>query len=88
MNYSLDSIRLAEAIDNEAKRRGVTVSALIEINSAREISKGGIMPEDLGEFLESLKSLEGVRVRGLMTMAPRCEIRQDYFKYFLEYFFV
>ena len=80
--HSLDSFSLAEEISKRAIKIGKVMDVLVEINSGREESKGGILPEDLGAFLDSLKSLEGVRVRGLMTMAPKCENREDYFKYF------
>ena len=80
--HSLDSLSLAEEISKRALKIGRVMDVLVEINSGREENKGGIMPEDLGSFLDSLKSLAGVRVRGLMTMAPRCEKKEDYIKYF------
>ena len=80
--HSLDSLSLAEEISKRAVKIGRVMDVLVEINSGREENKGGIMPEDLGSFLDSLKSLTGVRVRGLMTMAPRCEKKEDYIKYF------
>ena len=69
--HSLDSISLAEEIDKRAKKIGKIMDVLIEVNSGREESKGGIMPEDVASFYSDLARLENVRVRGLMTMAPR-----------------
>lgn len=80
--HSLDSFSLAEEISKRATKIGRVMDVLVEINSGREENKGGILPENLGEFLNSLKVLSGVRVRGLMTMAPRCEKSEDYYKYF------
>ena len=40
------------------------------------------MPEDVCDFYEKAKAFESVRVRGLMTMAPRCETREEYLHYF------
>ena len=68
--HSLDSLSLAEEIDKQAKRVGRVVDVLVEINSAREEQKGGILPEYAEEFILSLSRLEGLRVCGLMTMGP------------------
>ena len=43
---------------------------LLEVNTAREAQKGGVAPEELVQLYESCLGLEGVRVRGLMCMAP------------------
>ena len=44
--FSYDAVveALNDAIDKEAEKRGITVPALIELNSAKEAAKGGIMP--------------------------------------------
>jgi len=70
MIQSLDSDGLAAEIDRQAKKIGKVMDVLIEINSGREQNKGGIMPEDLEEFLENMEKYENIRVRGLMTIAP------------------
>lgn len=80
--HSLDSIRLAAAIDSEAKRCGVTVPALIEINSAREVSKGGIMPEEAESFLLELKKFDSIAPLGIMTIGPVTENPEDIRPYF------
>ena len=68
--HSLDSLSLAEEIDKQAKRVGRVVDVLVEINSAREEQKGGILPECAEEFILSLGRLKSLRVCGLMTMGP------------------
>jgi uncharacterized pyridoxal phosphate-containing UPF0001 family protein len=60
------------------------MDVLLEVNSGREESKGGILPEDVSDFYEKAKLFANVRVRGLMTMAPRCQSREEYLKYFGE----
>jgi uncharacterized pyridoxal phosphate-containing UPF0001 family protein len=40
------------------------------------------MPEDVDKFVASLTAYPNIRVRGLMTMAPRCESKNEYLKYF------
>ena len=68
--HSLDSIRLAEEIDRQAKRIGRRVPVLIEINSAAEENKGGILPECAEEFFLKVREYENLAVCGLMTMGP------------------
>ena len=68
--HSLDSLRLAKEIDKEAVKCGRRIPVLIEINSAREESKGGVLPEEAEEFFLSLRGLSGIAVSGIMTMGP------------------
>ena len=82
MIHSVDSLALAEKISRLATERGRVVPVLVEINSAREEQKGGIMPEDVDDFVSSLSAYPNIRVRGLMTMAPRCNSKDEYLKYF------
>ena len=82
--HSLDSVSLAEEIDKQAKKAGRTVSVLIEINSAREEQKGGILPEDAEQFYLNIKDLSSIEIAGLMTMGPVCEDPEDMRPYFRE----
>ena len=68
--HSLDSERLAEEIDRQAKKVGRRVPVLIEINSAREENKGGILPECAEDFFLKVREYENLAVCGLMTMGP------------------
>ena len=68
--HSLDSLPLAEEIDKQARKAGRVVDVLVEINSAEEEQKGGIMPDLAEEFITELSRYENIRVRGLMTMGP------------------
>ncbi len=67
---SLDSLRLAEELNRVAERRGVTVSVLVEVNSAREEAKGGLLPEEVADFVSALSDFPALRPLGLMTMGP------------------
>jgi pyridoxal phosphate enzyme (YggS family) len=69
MVHSVDSPRLLEALDAFGRKRGTPVSVLLEVNCSREESKGGFRPEDVPPLGDTLVSLGGVNVRGLMTMA-------------------
>ena len=70
MIHSVDSVRLAEAISEEAVRNQLTVPVLVEVNMALELSKFGLRPEDTEEFIEAIAPLKGISVKGLMTIAP------------------
>ena len=80
--HSVDSIGLLEEINKRAEKIGKIMDILLEVNSGREENKGGIMPEDVQSLYEKARSYPNVRVRGLMTMAPRCESEEEYLKYF------
>ena len=82
MIHSLDSVRLAEEIDKQAKKHGIIANVLVEINSGGEESKGGIEPSEAEEFCRSLSQYDSIRLCGFMTMAPRCERSEDYYGYF------
>jgi pyridoxal phosphate enzyme (YggS family) len=84
MIESLDSESLALEIQRRAEKIGKTVSALIEVNIGREDAKGGILPEDLENFCLSLKKYPNISVEGLMTIAPVCEDKNEYNRYFAE----
>ena len=84
MIESLDSEGLAEEIDKRAGKIGKRMPVLIEINIGREESKGGIMPETLAAFCESLKKYPNIEPRGLMTIAPICADKNEYNRYFSE----
>lgn len=71
--HSVDSIRLAEQIDQEAKKLGITAKILLEVNVAKEESKFGIMPEDVFEMVEQIAAFSHLRIEGLMTIAPFVE---------------
>ena len=82
MIHSLDSVKLAAEIDKQAKKHGLVMDVLVEINSGAEESKSGILPEEAADFCAELAAFSSIRLRGFMTMAPRCEKKEDYLKYF------
>ena len=71
--HSLDSLRLAEEISAEATRIDRTVSVLIEVNAAGEKSKYGVAVGAVPHLAEHIITLPGLKVVGLMTMAPLVE---------------
>ena len=67
---TVDSLRLAEKIDSEARKVGRVMPILIEVNSAEEPQKSGILPGDAVEFVRQAADLPSIRIDGLMTMGP------------------
>lgn len=82
--HSVDSLKLAAEIDKQAKKHGIVMDVLVEINSGREENKSGVMPEDVKTFCLELQKFDSINLRGFMTMAPKCENKAKYFKYFEE----
>ncbi len=68
--HALDSARLADAINDLGSGRGQPIDALLQISVVGEATKGGIAAADVGAEAERLSALKGIRVRGVMTMAP------------------
>ncbi|MEJ2289086.1 MAG: YggS family pyridoxal phosphate-dependent enzyme, partial [Deinococcales bacterium] len=68
--HSLDSERLADALEAEGAKRGMTFRTLLQVNVAAEASKYGAAPTDAAELARHVTSLPHVTLEGLMTMAP------------------
>ena len=75
-------MKLAIEIDKQAKKHGIVMDVLVEINCGEEESKSGLLPDEVEDFCLAIRSLEGIRLRGFMTMAPKCDKKEDYLKYF------
>ncbi|MBU5481482.1 YggS family pyridoxal phosphate-dependent enzyme [Blautia sp. MSJ-19] len=71
--HSVDSLRLAETIEQEAAKHQVTVSVLIEVNVAQEESKFGLKTEEVLSLVESVAAFPHIHIEGLMTIAPYVE---------------
>lgn len=71
--HSLDRWNLAVELDRRGVKRGVVFDTLVQVNIAREPGKHGLYEEEVRDFLAAAAGLAGVRVRGLMTLAPYVE---------------
>jgi pyridoxal phosphate enzyme (YggS family) len=71
--HSVDSLRVAEAIDREAAKLGLLASVLVQVNASGEGSKYGFDLESGVSAVRAVSELEHLRVDGLMTMAPFTE---------------
>ena len=73
MIHSVDSLRLAETIEQEAAKHQVTVPILIEVNVAEEESKFGVKVSEVLPLVESIAAFPHIKIMGLMTIAPYVE---------------
>ena len=71
--HSVDSLRLAETIEQEGARHNRVIPVLIEVNVAQEESKFGVSLEETLPLIEEIAGLPHVKIRGLMTIAPFVE---------------
>ena len=69
--HSVDSIHLMDEIERQAVKHDLIMPILIQVNISGEETKFGIYPEELEEFLLHAGTLSRVKVRGLMTIAPK-----------------
>jgi pyridoxal phosphate enzyme (YggS family) len=67
--HSVDSLRLLNALGQEAAKQGSPVAVLLQVNASREPNKHGFVPEEVPGLTRSIAGLKHVRVMGLMTMA-------------------
>ncbi len=70
MIHSVDSLRLLEWLDSQARELDLQPAALLEVNVSGEMAKHGFRPDEARTAINSAGKLERVRVCGLMTMAP------------------
>lgn len=81
---SVDSVPLALEISRRAEAGGFVQDILAEINIGRESGKGGFLPENLENSLDMMSEFHGIRLCGIMTIAPHCSKKDDYRKFFAE----
>ena len=84
MIHSVDSIKLAREISKEAQKKQVIVSILIEVNVAGEESKFGVSMEEAEALIREIALLDGVKICGLMTIAPYVEDEEKNRQYFAD----
>ena len=70
MIQSVDSIRLAEAISKRSNELGIITPILVEVNIGGEEAKSGVSPQELENLLNEISVLDGIGVKGLMTVPP------------------
>lgn len=66
---TLDSLRVAKALDRRLHQEGRSLDVLVQVNTSGEASKYGLDPEEVASFVRALPAFSALRVRGLMTLA-------------------
>ena len=70
MIHSVDSFKLAKAINDQAEKKDLVCNILIEVNAAGEESKFGVSPEETEKLIREIAVLKNIKICGLMTIAP------------------
>lgn len=73
MIHSVDSLRLAQTIEQEAAKKDICIPVLVEVNVGEEESKFGFRMDEVLPFLEEAAGFPHLKVMGLMTIAPFVE---------------
>ncbi len=69
--HSVDSVKLMDEIEKNAKKHALVMDILIQVNISGEETKSGCTPDELNSILTHAGELENIRVKGLMTIAPK-----------------
>lgn len=77
MIHSVDSLRLAQAIQEEAQKHQIIMPVLVEVNIAQEESKFGVTAEETPGLIHEISKFPNLCVKGLMTIAPFVENPED-----------
>ena len=80
--HSVDGIKLAKEIDRRSLQFGMITNVLVEVNISGEETKYGIKPEEVEPFLKEISEFSRIRVKGLMTIAPIVEDKEEVRPYF------
>lgn len=82
MIETVDSVKLAKAINRACAAIGKIMDILIEINSGEELQKAGVMPEDAVSLIKDISGFKNIQIMGLMTMGPFAGDPEDSRPYF------
>ncbi len=82
MIHSVDSLRLAQTIEQEAAKKDLVMPVLLEVNVAEEDTKFGLKVDEVLPLLEEISSFPHIQVKGLMTIAPFVENPEENRKVF------
>jgi hypothetical protein len=80
--HSVDSIRIAEAIDKEARKIGKVQDVLVQVNTSGESTKFGAALEDVDGIIEECTLYGNINIKGFMTIAPEARDPESVRKYF------
>ena len=70
---SVDSLRLAEAINRHAGEASLSVECLVEVNCSGESQKAGVAPAECMDLIRQVSAMEHINLTGLMTIGPHTD---------------
>ncbi len=76
---TLDSQKLAQALQKEAEKQKKNLEVFIQVNIGEEPQKGGVMPNEVTELVKFIRESEGLKLAGLMCIPPAEELASPYF---------
>lgn len=82
MIQSVDSVKLAHEIGKQSRKIGITTDILVEVNIGKESSKYGFYPDQLEQALYEISQIDGIKVKGLMTIPPICDKKEQSREFF------
>jgi hypothetical protein len=82
MIETVDTFKLAKALDQACQESGKVLPVLIEINSGEEIQKAGVRPNEAAGLVREISTLPQIKVMGLMTMGPLSGAAEESRPYF------
>ena len=82
MVETVDSVKLARALDKACAKLGKQMDVLIEVNSGEEPQKAGVMPDEVIPLVKEISQFENIKIKGLMTMGPFTGDPEDARPYF------
>lgn len=75
--HSVDNMKLAQEIQRQSQKVNTLTDILLEVNVAKEVSKHGVLAEEVMEYVKQISQLSHVRLKGLMTVAPYVQDPED-----------
>ncbi|MDD5749068.1 MAG: YggS family pyridoxal phosphate-dependent enzyme [Actinomycetota bacterium] len=75
--HSIDSLRIASKVNEEAVEANKVQDVLIQVNVSGEETKYGLKPDEVFDFMKESKVLKSIRIKGLSTLAPYTENAED-----------
>ena len=82
MIQSVDSVKIAKEIGKRSVNKGIVTDVLLEINIGEEESKTGFSTSEFMENVYEISEIQGLAVKGLMTIPPICENNTILCKFF------
>ncbi len=84
--HSVDSLKLAQAINLEAEKKGIIQKILLQINNANEPQKFGIPKQQIENLIEEVSMLKSLSLEGFMNIAPLTDDTSELTRLFSEMF--